>query len=272
MTRLKSTILAALVLFATLTGAAGSAAAAGDVTITVEDAGGNAVDGATVTLYNAADDTQANSATTGTNGEVTFSSVTDGDYYAEVTAQGYNGTTTGTMTVSGAAISKTVTISETPYADITFSETEWGEIVVSNVSHNLDYNITEEGTELPAIDLSDVPNGTEVTFDWTNVNADAFHIDNESGVPVQQDGSNLSDTSGIYSVTWDDSIDSEADAYRFEAATAYNNTDQIGTLGSTSPFAGAADAAENVDKSSLGIGVGATVLLGGVAALLLGRN
>jgi hypothetical protein len=87
------------------------AAAAGDVTVNVVDDDGDSLDGATVTLYSAADDSQIATDST-TNGSVTFASTADGDYYAEVSMTGYASTTSSTTTVSGSAVTIDTTLTE----------------------------------------------------------------------------------------------------------------------------------------------------------------
>ena len=89
---------------------AAPAAAAGDVTVTVTDSTGTALEGADVSLRNAADDSEAANGTTGTDGSVTFSSQPDGDYYAEVSDPGHVDTTSSTVTVSAAAASVDVEV------------------------------------------------------------------------------------------------------------------------------------------------------------------
>lgn len=160
------------------------------------------------------------------------------------------------------------------YVEITFEGTDWDEIVVSDVDTNHgDYeNVTEEGEELPAIDLSELENDTEVTFNWEAVDAEAFHIDNEDGEPIEHDEETLTDDTGTLTVTWDDDLEADADAYRFESATAYNDTDVIGTLGDDSFTAGAVDAADDVDGMSFGAGVSIAIVLGGIAAVIAGRD
>lgn len=89
---------------------AGPAAAAGDVTVTVTDSTGTAVEGADVSLRNAGDGSEAASGTTGTDGSVTFSGQSDGDYYGEISDPSHVDATSSTVTVSGAAASVDVEV------------------------------------------------------------------------------------------------------------------------------------------------------------------
>ena len=84
--------------------------AAGDVTNNVTDDDDD-FDGATVTLYNATDDSQVAQNTT-SSGSMTFASESDGDYYAEVTYDGYAASSAATFTVAGAAVSKSLLMTE----------------------------------------------------------------------------------------------------------------------------------------------------------------
>ena len=89
---------------------AGPAAAAGDVTVTVTDSTGTAVEGADVSLRNDGDGSEVANGSTGTDGSVTFSGQSDGDYYAEIADPGHVDATSSTVTVSGAAASVDVEV------------------------------------------------------------------------------------------------------------------------------------------------------------------
>ena len=152
--RLKTMLLATLVAVSMFGAVAvGPAAAAGDVTITVEDSAGNAITDATVTLYDSADDTQAGQATTDSTGQVTFSSVADATYYANVSATGYEDTSLTSLTVSGAAVTQTATMTETPdevlnttvALDDTSIISTWAEATVDN-STDVTFTFTAENT------------------------------------------------------------------------------------------------------------------------------
>lgn len=275
MSKLKSTILAALVLFATITGTvalAGTAAATdGDVTVSVLDDESNAVAGATVTMYNAADDTQADTGETGTDGTVTFAAVAHGDYYVEADAPDHEPATGATFTVDGAH-QTTVTISEVHSLTITFDQTDWDEIVVSNVqaSHSEYENVTEQGDELPDIDLSVLENGTEVTFNWGTVEADGLSIDDAEGQVITHNNAALSDDTGTLTVEWDTSLNDDADAYRFANATAYDNEDTIGTFGGSmfsGSVSGATDSLSSISPpAGMVIGAFLIALFGAIIA------
>lgn len=90
----------------------GSVAAAGDVTITVNDQTGEAVEGATVTLVNSTDDSEVASNTTDASGNVTFSAVSDGEYYTEVSVDGYANLEGQTITVSGSAVTASESVND----------------------------------------------------------------------------------------------------------------------------------------------------------------
>ena len=114
---------------------AGPAAASGDVTVQVDDVDGTGIEGADVIVRDAADDSEAANGTTDANGTFT-ATVSDGDYYAEVTDPGYVDvpeSETVTITASNAQIdvelitadelaNNTVSVSndtESAYADVT---------------------------------------------------------------------------------------------------------------------------------------------------------
>jgi hypothetical protein len=77
------------VLAAGLSLLAAPVAAAGDVTVQVDDVNGNGIEGADVTVYDAADDSSVASGPTDSNGTFTASGVSDGDYYAAVDDPSY---------------------------------------------------------------------------------------------------------------------------------------------------------------------------------------
>jgi hypothetical protein len=89
---------------------ASPAAAAGDVTVTVTDSTGTAVEGADVSLRNAGDGSEAANGTTDANGSVTFSSQADGDYYAQISDPGYVDVTSSNVTVSAGPASVDVEV------------------------------------------------------------------------------------------------------------------------------------------------------------------
>lgn len=112
--RLASILLAFVVAGGILFGGlAGPATAAGDVTITVQDTSGDTLGGVDVSLHNASTDSQVASGTTDSSGEVTFSSQSDDDYYAQADPTGYTNETTDNITVNGSAVSDTLTLYET---------------------------------------------------------------------------------------------------------------------------------------------------------------
>jgi len=90
---------------------ASPAAAAGDVTVNVEQTDGGPIDGADVSLRFASNDSEVANGST-SSGSVTFSSVNDGTYYAVVEADGYVDSVSSNITVSGSSASATVTLSE----------------------------------------------------------------------------------------------------------------------------------------------------------------
>lgn len=110
--RLGRCLLALLVALSMVGAFAAPAAAAGDVTVTVSDTDANGIENATVTVYNATDDTEVTNGTTGTDGSVTFSSVADGDYYATATKTDYEDAESDNFTVSGSAVDVNLTLYE----------------------------------------------------------------------------------------------------------------------------------------------------------------
>ena len=200
--RLKSILLAALVGLTVLSSfAVAPAAAAGDVTITVEDDTAAAIEGATVTLYDSADDTEVANATTDANGDVTLSSVADATYYAEVSADGYADASASSITVSGSAVTQTVTMSEEP--DKLVNETValdpntltvWGEATAEAIGsgNSTDVTVTfvgvneSEGTETQLKNETMTLSGEEVGY--SDVTISDSHRSNYSDVRIVIEG------------------------------------------------------------------------------------
>lgn len=171
-----SRIAMSLLLVTTLTAGgvsllAGNAVAAGDVTITVTDRTGDAIEGADVVLKNAGDDSEAGSGTTDANGQITYSSQADGDYYANASAASYLNGSTGTITVSGSAASETVELREEPTEllnDTAAIDSEttsgWGEAELSSSVPTTDNNTTVDVT-ITGINSSS--NSSTVLFEAT---------------------------------------------------------------------------------------------------------
>jgi hypothetical protein len=102
-----------------LTAGVGNVAAAGDVTITVNNQFSETVEGATVEIYSGSsvDTTTASpvqTATTGTGGQVTFAGLSDGDYTVKATSPSGNYTMTKSgvdaVTVSGSNVSDSINV------------------------------------------------------------------------------------------------------------------------------------------------------------------
>jgi hypothetical protein len=146
--KFKSGFLALLLLVSVAFVGVGNVAAAGDVTVdvTYTDPGGTdvALENATVEIMDGSGNV-VETAETGTDGTVSFASVSDGDYTVEATDP-YGNTVSQTVTVSGSAVSASLNFSK-PYTDIEFT------------AEHIDDGSAVEGVP---VELVDVANDTVV--------------------------------------------------------------------------------------------------------------
>lgn len=180
--KFKSGFLALLLLVSVAFVGVGNVAAAGDVTVdvTYTNPGGtdSALQGATVELIDSSGNV-VNTAETGSSGSVSFSSVTDGDYTAEVTDPYGNTNTISTFSVAGSAVSQSTNFSST-YTDfeVDVTDAKSGDFVGEGIS----------------VELQNASDGTVV--DSTTTNADGvavfdggYEISTEFDVVVAPDSS-----------------------------------------------------------------------------------
>lgn len=151
----------------------GSVAAAGDVTVTVVDEDGEAVDGATVDILDPDDGTVVQTGETDADGDLVLEDVADGEYDVEVNHDDYQHFE-DELTVDGEDLSVEYTVSEYRTVDVDVEEVfenedekevtealEGAEIALHEVDEN------EDGDEVPGTvlysDFSDVDG--EVTLE-----------------------------------------------------------------------------------------------------------
>jgi hypothetical protein len=151
----KRTLLAMLVVVSMVGSLfAAPALAAGDITVNVADDDGDDLDGATVTLYDAADGSEV-ATKESTNGSATFSSTADGDYYVEVSKTDYASTTSSTKTISGSAVTFDTTLTEN------MTELENGTVSLSDDTNGLYGEATVDGSTDVTVTYYGIENGSE---------------------------------------------------------------------------------------------------------------
>jgi len=161
------------VLAAGLALVAGPAAAAGDVTVQVDDVDGNGIEGADVTVYDAADDSEVANGSTDSTGSFTASGVSDGDYYAAVDDPGYvnvDETETVTITASNAQIDVEL-VEANELVNNSVAVTNSSESAYADVSANSSLltanNSTRAAVEIVGINQTDDGNESETVLKST---------------------------------------------------------------------------------------------------------
>ena len=231
------------------------AAAAGDVTVSVTDSTGSAVDGATVEIYNDSSDALVTSGTTDSGGSVTFGSVSDGDYYAEVSADGYVSTTTSNFTVSGSAVSVDASIQEEP-----------SELVNQTVSVGSDTDAVFGEAEINE-SLDTVTGTTEVTVTFYGMNET-----NGTETEVQSDQTTAAEGSTVYNDYALSTSDlDEYDQFRvvIEADADHVDSTDYGSVQQVS--GGGGGSGGGIFGMSI-MGIPVVALIGGAAVLLYMRE
>jgi len=226
---------------------AGPAVAAGDLTVNVNDESGTAIDGAEVVIYDVSDDSEVANGTT-SSGSYTASGLSDGDYYAEVTADGYAGAQSDQVTISGAAASVTVNLADS------------SEVVNETVS--------VENTTLTAygeIETTDSINeiGNTTSYEWTFHGVDSGGNETQIGSAERFVGEG---TVATEEVSLNDSQTTEYDSVRVvvEGDPSYVNSSEAGTTAEVSGGGGSSGIGGIVNATIFGIPI---VLLGGAAVL-----
>jgi hypothetical protein len=149
---------------------AAPAAAAGDVSIEVDNSSGADVDNASVTLYKSADDSEVVNGTADSTGNITFSSVADGNYYAVADEDGYFEQQSVGFEVNGSAVSKTVTLDSYP------SEHSNHTVAFGNDTETLWAEIEADNTTDVAVEYYGVQNGTETLLERHEVTASSGEV------------------------------------------------------------------------------------------------
>jgi len=237
---------------------AAPAAAAGDVTVQVDDVDGNGIEGAAVTVYDAADDSEVADGTTDANGTYTASGVSDGDYYATVSDPAY------------------VDVPETETVTITASNAQIDvELVEANELVNNSVPVTNDTqsayADVTAIDdLSTADNSTRTAFEVVGVtteNGSTSETVLETSTKEVPEGSTTS-----FERVLNDSDRESYDEIRVTVSGQGNHSDSVegGTLESARGGGGGSSSGLSglLSASIMGIPVVAVLVVAGIGLLV----
>ena len=192
----RTVLIGLLVVCVTVTGGIGTVSADVqtvnvDVSYTDSDGNSQALEGATVELVDSSGSV-VDTATTGTDGTVSFSSVADGDYTAEVDDGYGNMKTVSTFTVGTSSISKSVSYSTSYTAfEVSVAEADADNVVSVELQE-------DTGNGFEQVALKNTNDSGVATFDsgYDTSNEYKLVLDNGySTKTVSLDGSNFSDFS-----------------------------------------------------------------------------
>jgi len=258
-----SLLIVSSVLAAGLALVAGPAAAAGDVTVQVNDTNANGIEGVDVVVRDASDDSAAANGTTDANGTFTASGVSDGDYYAEISDPGYVDvpeTENVTVTASNERIDvELITADEQINTTVSVgndTESAYGDVTGVDDLSSLKDNESRAGFHVIGLNHTDSGNTTATTL--TNSTA-AVTAGNT--------------TSFEYVLT--DSDHETYDEVRVVLTGNGNHSSSVdgGTLEATRGGGGSAGGLEGLLSTTvMGIPLVAILLVAGVAAFIYNRE
>lgn len=140
-----------------------------DVTVQVNGTSDSGIEGADVVLRDEADDSEVANDSTDSNGAVTFSSVSDGDYYAEVSDPGYvDLPESSNVTVSTSAVTLDVEMyAATEQENNTVTVTNNTETAYADATANSSLSTTDSSTRVAyrVVGINTSDNDSETTLD-----------------------------------------------------------------------------------------------------------